>query len=527
MSTQKDLETMLARGEISRREFLNRSAALGAVVAAPGLVSSEAAQAATGGTLRVGTGHGSTTDSLDPATWENNFTQFQAYSIHQHLTEILPDGNLGPELAESWEASADAKTWTFKLRKGVEFHNGKSMDSTDVISSLNHHRGEKTKSGAKAIMGPVKSMKADGKHVVVVELEGGNADFPFALNDYHLAILPAEKDGTIKATAGIGCGAYRLKSWEPGVRSETIKHKNFWRDEYGKFDGCQMLTVADVAARQNALTTGEVDVIDRLDIKTLHLLKRNRNIKIHETSGTAHYSMPMRTDTAPFDNNHVRLALKYAMDRDALLKNVLRGHGVVGNDHPIGRSNRFHAADLPQKSYDPDKVKFHLKKAGLTKLKVDLSAADAAFGGAVDAAILYKAQAAKVGIEINVIREPNDGYWSNVWMKKPWCACYWGGRPTEDWMFSTAYSAGAKWNDTFWKHDRFNELLLAARSELDDGKRRAMYFEMQQIVSDEGGVAIPMFNNYVFATSNKVQTPKVMAANWTLDGNRALERWSF
>ncbi|MFQ5783995.1 MAG: ABC transporter substrate-binding protein, partial [Alphaproteobacteria bacterium] len=259
---------------------------------------------------------------------------------------------------------------------------------------------------------------------------------------------------------------------------------------------------------------------------TVHLLKRNSDVRIEETSGTAHYTVPMRTDTPPFDNNHVRMALKLAVDRDALLKSVLRGHGVIGNDHPIGLSNRYHADNLPQRKYDPDKAKWHLKQAGLSSLSVDLSAADAAFGGAVDAAVLYKEHAAKAGITINVIREPNDGYWSNVWMKKPWCMCYWGGRPTEDWMFSTAYAAGAPWNDTFWKNDRFNKLLLEARSELDEAKRRAMYVEMQSIVRDDGGVVVPMFNNYVFAMRQNVQHG-TMAANWGMDGNKGMERWWF
>ncbi len=127
-----------------------------------------------------------------------------------------------------------------------------------------------------------------------------------------------------------------------------------------------------MAARTNALTTGEVDLIDRLDIKTLHLLKRNKKINIHETSGTAHYTAAMRTDIPPFDNNHVRLALKLAVDREALMQNVLRGHGVLGNDHPIGLSNRYHASasELPQRQYDPEKARFHLKKAGLSSLKV-------------------------------------------------------------------------------------------------------------------------------------------------------------
>ena len=97
--------------------------------------------------------------------------------------------------------------------------------------------------------------------------------------------------------------------------------------------------------------------------------------------------------------------------------------------------------------------------------------ADAAFNGAVDAAVLFQEHAKAAGIDINVIREPNDGYWDNVWLKKPWCASYWSGRPTVDWMMTTAYAAGAAWNETYWNNPRFNELLVAARGELDETKR--------------------------------------------------------
>jgi transcriptional regulator GlxA family with amidase domain len=216
-----------------------------------------------------------------------------------------------------------------------------------------------------------------------------------------------------------------------------------------------------------------------------------------------------------------------AIDREALLQSVLRGHGVLGNDHPIGRSNRFHAGDLEQRPYDPERAKFHLKNAGLSNLKVDLSAADAAFAGAVDAAVLYKEHAAKAGIEINVVREPNDGYWSNVWLKKPWCAVYWAGRPTEDLMLSTAYAAGAPWNDSYWENERFNQLLVAARAELDEAKRRDMYGEMQRLIRDEGGVVVPMFANNVFAMSKRVQHEESMGADRALDGTRGMERWWF
>ena len=125
------------------------------------------------------------------------------------------------------------------------------------------------------------------------------------------------------------------------------------------------------------------------------------------------------------------------------------------------------------------------------------------------------------------MREPNDGFWSNVWMVKPWSATYWGGRPTEDWMFSTTYARGAPWNETFWDNDRFNELLVMGRAELDDEKRREIYFEMQDLVSNQGGIVIPMFGQYVMAHSDKIAHPEEVSALWTLDGFRAVERWWF
>ena len=111
-------------------------------------------------------------------------------------------------------------------------------------------------------------------------------------------------------------------------------------------------------------------------------------------------------------------------------------------------------------------------------------------------------------------------------MKKPWCMSYWNGRPTCDWMFQTAYADDAAWNDAFWKHPKFNELLKAARSETDQKKRASMYAEMQQIQADDGGNVVVMFNNYVSAHSDKLAHGD-LAANWDIDGMKIASRWWF
>ena len=523
--TYQDLQRRYASGRISRRRFLEGAAAIGALGAAMTVGMPAARAAKRGGTLRMGKAHGQTTDTLDPGTAENGFTAALLFGTHGYLTEVGTDGSLQPSLAESWEASDDASVWTFTLRKGVTYHSGKSLDSDDVVAAINHHRGEKSTSAAGPIVKPIQDISTDGKHKVVFKLDGGNADFPFVLSDYHLSIVPA-KDGKADWRSGDGCGSYKLKNFDPGVSAMFERHPNHWADDRAFFDSIEMLSLVDLNARTTALVSGEVDAIDRLDLKTVHLLKRRPGIDINSVAGNQHFTFAMSTNKAPFDDLNVRLALKHAVDREELVKKILFGYGVVGNDHPIGRGQRYHNDDLAQTTYDPDKARHYLKKAGLDSLRVDLSASEAAFGGAVDAAVLFQNSARKAGIEINAVREPNDGYWSDVWMKKPFSAVYWSGRAVEDQMFATAYQTGVAWNDTFWSNKRFDELLIKARAELDEDKRRAMYYEMQAILNQDGGAIIPMFASFVFATSSKVGHGE-FSANADLDGERWMERWWF
>ncbi len=512
-------------GGVTRRTLLQGASA----VAASGLIlpagmRAAAAEPRRGGILRVAMGHGNTGDSLDPATWDNAYVQVLSSAIHNYLTEIDTDGSLIPEIAESWEPSSDATEWTFVIRDGVTFHSGKTVTAEDVAASIDYHRGEDSTSAAKPIVEAITDIRVDG-NTVIFTLEAGNADFPFIMSDYHLPIMPSS-DGRIDPTSADGCGGYVLDHFEPGVEARLTRNPDYWKTHRAHFDGLVLMPIIDAAARQNALITGEVDVIDRVDTSTVHLLER-AGIRIISVPGTQHYTFVMDSRADPFTDNNVRLALKYAVDRQDMVDKILSGFGVPGNDHPIGRSNRFHADELEQREFDPERARHHLREAGLDELRVSLSASDAAFGGAVDAAVLFAETAAQAGITIDVVREPSDGYWSNVWMVKPFVASYWGGRPTEDWMFSTGYAAGAPWNDGFWEHERFNELLVAARSELDEERRREMYEEMQRIVRDEGSTVIPMFANYVMAVSDAVATPDEIGANWTMDGFRAPERWWF
>ena len=523
----KTMQSLVARGRMGRRDFMQMALAAGVTVAAAETLFTKAARAEAkkGGKFRAGIGHGATTDSLDPSTWNNGFVSDVCTVLGNCLASIDQKNNAVPDLAESFEAADDAKTWVYKLKKGVEFHNGKTLTAADVVATYNFHRGENSKSGAKSVLADIVDIKADGKDTVVFSLKSGSADFPYITTDYHLPIFQATDDGGIDWKSGIGTGPFVLENYQPGVKLTAKRNPNYHKDA-ANFDEIEMLSIIDVAARQNALLTGDIDYMDRADLKTLNMLERNPGIKITDVTGFAHYVAPMNVTVAPFDNVDVRLALKWSVDREEIVKKVLLGHGRAGNDNPLAPSIKYATQPEPVYSYDPDKAKFHLKKAGLSSLKVDLSTADAAFAGAVDAAVLMKESAAKAGIDINVIKEASDGYWDAVWMKKPWCFSYWGGRPTADWMFTTAYAAEAAWNDTFWKNDKFNELLVKARAETDEPTRAALYAEMQQILHDDGGIMVLMFNNFTSAHTDKLAHGE-LNTNYDHDGGYMYERWWF
>ena len=519
------LEKLLAQGKITRREFLNRMSALGLAAAiSPALMAApvHAMNPKKGGHFKIAIGDGATSDTLDPRTISTTFMYSLGLALRTTLLQVSPEGELAPELAERWEGSPDAKEWRFYLRKGTEFHNGKSLTAKDVIASINIHRGE-TKSGVKSLMAQIEELKAEGANTVVMKLKSGNADWPFYMSESSLQIMPAKGDSV--DFSGVGCGGYMLENFEPGVSARLKRNPNYWNKNAAYFDSAEMLAILDANARTTALVSGTVHVASHVDFATANRLKEMKGITLHSVPGYRFYSFPMNTTIAPFNDNNVRLALKYAIDREQLLERVFSGHGALGNDHPISPIMRYHADDIPQRTYDPDRAKHYLKKAGLDKLEINLSASDGAWIGAVNAAVLYKEDAKKSGITINVVREPKDGYWSNVWMKKPFCAAKWSGRMTEDWMFTLEFMGGGNWNDAYWSNARFDKILVEARTVMDSKKRAEMYREMQLMVRDEGGVIIPFFPKLLFAARDNVGIPKKISGTREVDGNRWAVRW--
>ncbi len=515
-------------GRLSRRDFMHYATAAGLTTATAGSLLTGTAMAAPqrGGTFRLGAHDGNTSDTHDPGTYVT-FAMIQlAHTYRSYLTLIEPDNTLGPDIATEWSASADATEWTFKLNENVTFHSGKKMTADDVIASMNHHRGDDSTSAAKALLADVTDITKDGDYAVVFKLASGNADLPWLMTDYHLAICPANDDGSLEWQSGDGTGPYKIVSHEFGVGTQLERHED-WHLEGAYFDAVEMTVLNDPNARQTALVTGDVDAITQIELKTMALLQRDPNIEIDNVPSAAAITMPMHCDTAPFDNVDVRTALKLAMNREEIIEKIAFGTAIPGNDFHVAPNMPFHPDDIPQRSYDPDQAKSLLKKAGAEGLSINLSVADSVYSGAVDMCVLYAEQAKAAGININVVREPNDGYYADVWLKKPFCMVQWGARPTPDVMLSLAYKDDAAWNESKWQNERFNVLLRQAKAELDEAKRAEMYGEMCLLARDDGGTIVPMFTNFVYARRSNVKHGENLAASWQCDGARGCSRWWF
>lgn len=501
MSEIEFLKTSAVTGRMSRRDFLGRMGALGVGAPLASSMLSSAVLAAGpqyGGTMRLGIRGGTPEDSLDPAHAANQVGTIVTRLWGEPLVDLAEDEGLEGKVAETFSGSADGKTWTFRIRQGITFSNGKAVTAEDAVASLRRHADPETGSGGAGVLSGISNIRAEGSDVIIT-LEQPNVDLPYLLTDRHLIIQP--NGGYDAPEAAIGTGRYILKQVNKGELIVAEKNPNHW-DALGYASTIELHVINDDAARVQALVSGQVDMIDRVPPNDAAAIQTAAGLNLHQTSGPGHYVFVMHTDTAPFDNNDLRLALKYAINREEMVEKVLRGLGSVGNDSPINASYPLFTP-IEQRRYDPDLAAYHLRKSGHSG-PITLRTSNNSFVGAPEAAKLFKASAAQAGIELDIQMAPEDSYWSEVWNKQPFCTSYWGGRPTQDQMFTTAYLSTSGWNDTRFNNPQFDQLLVAARSEADQSKRRQMYADMANLQRDNGGLICPMFNDFVDATSDRL-----------------------
>jgi peptide/nickel transport system substrate-binding protein len=509
-----------AAATISRRRALAGAAAFGLVGALGAGAAAGAAPEAPrkGGLLRLGLAGGGPADGLDPGAAVDSVMIVVGRGLYDGLVELGADGRPAPELASAWEARPGAAEWVFTLRKGVRFSNGQEFSADDAIHSLNLRRGDGA-AAAGRLLRAVREIRKLDRRQIAVTLDGPDADFPATLTDHRLPMVP---DGFTDWQKPVGTGAFVLDRFEPGQRIALKRAGDYWKDGRGHLDAAEITVIGEWSERLDALLSGQVDVINRVDPRAAGLLAKAARTELVRAPGGWHAALAMQVDRPPFDNLDLRLALKYAVDRDQMLKSLFSGYGAVGNDHPIPQNDPFFNKDLPPRKRDPDRAAYHLRRSGLDPALV-LQASDAAFPGAVELAQLAQASAARAGLRIELRKEPVEGFFDQVWRKGAFVASCWPGRAAATHMLAEVYGAGAPLDETHWSNDRFQSLLAEASAETDEAKRRGPIFEMQSLLRDDGGAVIPVFRDWLDAHHDSVggHTPH---GGFELDNGAILEK---
>ncbi|WP_297352251.1 ABC transporter substrate-binding protein [Paraburkholderia sp.] len=485
----------IKRAGFSRRDMMRVLAAGGMLATgASGLLAGATSAFAAdtpkkGGKIRAAYDSSSTADTLDPAKGSAGADYIRFFMFYSGLTQF--DSSLTPQpgLAESF-TSSDAKVWTIKLRKGVTFHDGKALAPADVVYSLMRHKNPATASKVKSVADQFDEVKASGPDEVQITLTVPNADLPAILATPQLVIV---KDGTTDFSTAVGTGPYKLKTFKPGVTTVGRRNDSYWRPGKPYLDEVELIGIGDDAARVNALLSGDVHLISAVDPRATQRVASTPGYAIKETKSGLYTDLIMRRDNTITGNPDFVEGMKYLFDREQIRTAVFRGYAVIGNDQPIPPGHRYYFAGLPQRPYDPDKAKFHLQKAGAVGLTLPPIYATSDANGSIEMAEMMQLTAQKIGVNLAVNRVPADGYWSNHWMKHPLGFGSINPRPSADVLFTQFFKSDAPWNESGWKNPQFDQLLITARAETDDAKRKQMYADMQTIVSNQGGIGIPSF----------------------------------
>ncbi|MCX4163861.1 MULTISPECIES: ABC transporter substrate-binding protein [Paraburkholderia] len=499
------LDGLTASGA-SRRNVLRAMAAAGMMsMTGAGLLTASGAAFAQekpkqGGKIRVATQSASAADTLDPAKGALGTDYVRCNMFYNGLTEL--DTHLGAKmaLAQSLE-SKDALVWVAKLRSGVQFHDGKALAPADVVYSIMRHKDPATASKAKTLADQIKEVKASGPNEVTITLEGPNADLPVILATSHFLII---KDGTRDFKTAIGTGPFKVKEFSPGVRTVGVRNEKYWKSGMPYLDELELIGIGDESARVNALLSGDVQLINSVSPRSTTQIKGAGGFAVLETKTGQYTDLIVRDEGGITGNDDFRRGMMYLQDREQMRRAIFQGFGAIGNDQPIDPTNKYYLAGLPQRTFDPDKAKFHFQKAKLGSAPVQIFASPAA-EGSVEMAMLLQQVAPQAGLNLQVTRVPADGYWSNHWMKHPLGFGSVNARPSADVLFTQFFKSDAPWNEANWKSPKFDQMLVAARGEPDDAKRKKIYGDMQVLVHETGGIGIPLFQSSLDAHTTKLK----------------------
>ena len=526
----KQMKKALVEGKCSRREFLRTVTLLGVSAATaysmaglPAFApSARAAGQKMGGVFKFGM---AVQEMADPATYAWNEKAVVARHIIDYLVETGPDNITRPNLATSWEASDDLKTWTFHLRKGVKWSNGDDFIADDVIFNFTRWLDPKTGSsnlslfnamleetGDKDAKGnPVKRMTKNAvqkidDHTVRINLNSPVLSIPENLYNYPTGIVHRdfEKEGGNLSKNPVGTGPYTLTEFKVGEIAVLKKREApYWGGEV-YLDEIRFVDLGeDAGAYLAAIASKQVDGIYLLDLTTLDAAKNIPGIEVVSVPSATTGVIRMKMTQKPFTDLRIRKAVQKCCDVQRMLDIAQRGFGIVAEHHHVAKIHPEYFALKPFKQDIPGAKKL-LAEAGYPDgIELDCNVGNTTGVWEQDSLAVLKEDAAKAGINIKMNVMPSAQYW-DVWTKAPFSLTTWAHRPLGIMVLNLAYRTGVPWNESSYANPDFDAALNDAESTFDIEKRRAKMEKVEQILQDDAIMVQPFFRSIFTAVRENV-----------------------
>jgi peptide/nickel transport system substrate-binding protein len=518
----------LVAGRLNRRDFLRRGSAiglsatfLGAVLAACGSGSSSSSSAGGGGTGTGAAVKGGTlrVAASTPAAAINPLTIADAgglLMLSQTGEFLIFDSNvklaLQPMLALSWKPNKDGSVWTFKLRTGVKFHNGKEMTADDVVYTFQQQSDPKNASNAlstfQGVLTP-SGVKKVNSSTVEFHLEAPNGNFPYLISsdNYNAIIVPAGTDFGKWQKTFVGTGAFKLGSYTQNVGASFVPNPNYWgtkpllSNTSFKFYPSQQPQIL-------ALQGNDVDVISQFTPAGASSLLNNSTYKVIKLKSANHRELSMRNDIAPWNDPRVRQAVALSLDRSGMVAALLNGDGTVANDYPFGP--RFPSTDtsVPQRTQNISQAKQLLQAAGHPSINVTLKTEQ--YEEIPQLAQVIKEDLAKIGINVKLDIETQTTYYGKAtfgnsdWLDGTMSLVDYGDRGVPNVYLEAPLTSKGPWNAARFKNKHYDSLVKKYVAALDLQTQKQIAGQIQRLLLKETPLVIPYWIDGLTASTQGV-----------------------
>jgi peptide/nickel transport system substrate-binding protein len=510
---ENDLVDELSSGRIDRREFLRHGSVLGlglpllstlaGALGYAGLGAPAARAAAAGGTIRCATSLPA--GAIDPVTVDDNGGLMMLIQTGEFLSVSGPDLRLKPVLAESWKPNQDGTVWTFKIRKGVKFHNGKEMTADDVVASIDRLANPKNSSNALSAFKGTLSQGATQKvddYTVAFHLDAPNGNFPYLVSadNYNAIIIPADYAGDFEKNF-IGTGPFKLEKYTPKVGASFVRNDDYWGPK-ALPDRTEWIFYQNLQAGVLALQGNLVDLISQIPVQGGQAILNDPKFRIISERTSAHQQVHMRCDMAPLDDARVRRAIALCLDREKLVKGLFRGRSDLGNDSPFAPVFPSTDTAIPQRKKDLRQAKELLTAAGHPNgFKLKLTTEH--YLEIPDYAVIIQNAVKPIGIDIELNVESQDAYYGKAvfgqsdWLDSIMGITDYGHRGVPNVFLNAPLKSDGTWNSAHFKNKDYDALVAQYVLALDLGGQRAVAGKIQRLLMEETPIIFGYFYNYL------------------------------